>query len=35
MRGFIYRRAMAMKDKGEQWNVPALIRLGLFIRGRL
>jgi hypothetical protein len=35
MRGFLYRLAMAMKDAGERWNIPVLIRLGLALRDRL
>jgi hypothetical protein len=35
MRGFLYRFAVAMKDAGERWNFPPLIRLGLTLRGRL
>jgi hypothetical protein len=35
MRGFLYRLAVAIKDAGELWNFPPLIRLGLAIRGRL
>jgi hypothetical protein len=34
MRGFLYRLAIAMKDAGERWNFPPLIRLGLALRGR-
>jgi hypothetical protein len=35
MRGFLYRLAMAVKNAGDRWNVPPLIRLGLALRGRL
>jgi hypothetical protein len=35
MRGFLYRLAMAMKDAGERWNFPPLIRLVLALRGLL
>jgi hypothetical protein len=35
MRGFAYRLAVALKDAGERWNIPPLIRLGLSIRDRL
>jgi hypothetical protein len=35
MRGFLYRLAIAMKDRGERWNIPGLIRAGLALKGRL
>jgi hypothetical protein len=35
MRGFLYRLAVAMKDAGERWSIPPLIRLGLALQGRL
>jgi hypothetical protein len=35
MRGFLYRFAVAMKDAGERWNIPVLIRMGLTLRGWL
>lgn len=33
MVGFIYRRAVALKEYGERHNMPRLIRLGLAVRG--
>jgi hypothetical protein len=35
MRGFLYRLAIAMKNRGERWNMPAFIRAALALRGRL
>jgi hypothetical protein len=35
MRGFLYRLAIAVKDAGERWNFPPLIRLGPALRDRL
>lgn len=35
LRYFFYRVAIAMKDAGERWNSPLLIRLGLSLRDRL
>jgi hypothetical protein len=35
MRGFLYRLAAAVKDAGERWNIPPLIRLALALRTRL
>jgi hypothetical protein len=35
MRGFLYRLAIAVKDAGERWNFPSLIRLELVLRGWL
>jgi hypothetical protein len=35
MRGFLYRLAISMKDAGERWHFPPLIRLGLALRDRL
>jgi hypothetical protein len=35
MRGFLYRLAIAVKDAGERWNFPPLIRLGLALKSRL
>jgi hypothetical protein len=35
MRGVLYRLAIRMKDAGERWNIPPLIRLGLALRERL
>jgi hypothetical protein len=35
MRGWVYRLAVAVKDAGERWNIPPLIRLGLALKGRL
>jgi hypothetical protein len=35
MKGMAYRFSVAMKDAGERWNFPPLIRLGLALRGRL
>jgi hypothetical protein len=35
MKGFLYRLAMAMKDAGERWNFPSLIRLALAIKSRV
>jgi hypothetical protein len=32
MKGWIYRRAVGLKDFGERHNLPGLIRLGLVIR---
>jgi hypothetical protein len=33
MRGWIYRRAVALKDFGERHNIGFCIRLGLALRG--
>jgi hypothetical protein len=35
MRGFLYRLAVAVKDAGERWNIPVLIRAGIALRGAL
>jgi hypothetical protein len=35
MKGFLYRLAVAVKDAGERWNFPPLIRLGLAFKDRL
>jgi hypothetical protein len=35
MRGFLYRLAVAMKDRGERWNMPGLIRAALAFKERL
>jgi hypothetical protein len=35
MKGFLYRLAMAVKNAGERWNIPPLVRLGLALRNRL
>jgi hypothetical protein len=35
MRGFLYRLAIAMKDRGERWNIPFLIQTGLALKGLL
>jgi hypothetical protein len=35
MRGFLYWFAITIKDYGEQWNIPGLIRVALALRGRL
>jgi hypothetical protein len=35
MYGFIYRTAVRLKDFGERHNLPALIRLGLWMRDRV
>jgi hypothetical protein len=35
MSGFLYRLAVAMKDAGERWNFPPLIRAGLALQDRL
>jgi hypothetical protein len=32
MGGFIFRRGVGLKDKGEQWKYDWLIRFGLRIR---
>ena len=33
MKGFIYRRAVGLKDFGERHNIGFCIRLGLALRG--
>jgi hypothetical protein len=35
MSGFIYRRAVALKEFGERHNLAVFIRLGLWIRERV
>jgi hypothetical protein len=35
MAGFIYRRAVAIREFGERHNLPWLVRLGLWIRERV
>ena len=35
MFGFMYRRAVALKEFGERHNLPWLIRLGLAIKDRV
>jgi hypothetical protein len=35
MRGFLYRLAIAVKDRGERWNMPVLIRAALALKERL
>jgi hypothetical protein len=32
MNGWIYRRAIALKDFGERHNLPCIIRLGLALK---
>jgi hypothetical protein len=32
MAGFIYRRAVALKEFGERHKLPCLVRLGLWMR---
>jgi hypothetical protein len=34
MQGIRYRIATAIKETGEQWNIPSLVRLGLRLRDR-
>jgi hypothetical protein len=35
MRGFIYRLGVRFKDFGERHKLPWLVRLGLWIKGRV
>jgi hypothetical protein len=35
MKGFLYRLAIAVKEAGERWKIPPLIRLGLALKGGL
>ena len=32
MAGFLYRRAVAIREFGERHNLPCLVRLGLWMR---